>query len=155
MATLVVFHHSLSHLFSWHHWTLVFCPFLKCLCLFSLFQFLSQPLSLAHQIVLLPHVGAIYLSALSCLLSFKYSVSGGTVDWFVATPIYSLSFDCQIWLPLENYLSCFMHHLIGSGLQGVFTSSSQEMAIWPNSMDPFPGPWILKGVGKVVGIDSS
>ena len=58
---------------------------------------------------------AIYLSALSCLLSFKYSVSGRTIDWFVATPIYSLSFDCQIWLPLENYLSCFMHHLVSSG----------------------------------------
>lgn len=40
------------------------------------------------------------------------------------------------------------------GLQGVFTSS-QEMAIWPNSMDPFTGLWILKGVGKVVGTDSS
>ena len=76
---------------------------------FSLLQFLSQPLSFPHQILLLPHVGAILLSALSSLLSFTRSLP---VEWPLIglwpPSIYSLSFDCKICFPLENHFSCFM-----------------------------------------------
>lgn len=62
------------------------CPFLKLLCLFSVLQFLSWPLSFPHQILLLLHMGAMQLSAHSSLLSFEPSPSGVNMDWFVATP---------------------------------------------------------------------